>query len=365
VTTSRSVRNVMRTLGPTLSEGSTKLDIVRALNWAAQELDLKDLETFVSQYMATVGYTPAQIAHARRSESLLTPTDYALCRLGVVGSLPTAAIAHLRRQLEQAVDGWSEVVASKRRARLVPRHVSHLRDVIGFLDGQVDLVVASDKPALISPYAFLSEQNLSPQQLAAVSSWVEDAIEKHESLDTPDVAVYYNLRFKRRFRAIQKYLNLVQTDVDTLHGNAKRARKARTGQRAATPSLRETRNMATAVGALTYLSECVTTRVRSLNPQRVFGSTAAVLFNAKTNTIHLLRATSGQTLTIKGQSIVGVDESLSISRRVKQASRYVPQLAKASFEEVVRIVESVLKTKPNRASSKITSSTVIVSTHTV
>lgn len=354
-------RKFVKDEGPILTVASTKIDIIRALNWAAQEREVKDLAPFVAKYMATVGFDKNEAAAAER-HPLLTPTDYALCRLGTLGDLPPTVAGPLFGRLREAANSVMAAERPKTVVKMVPKSVSAVRDVIGLLDGQIDDILAGRKLEVTSPYALIAELKFSTAQLAALSAWINAAIDQHDALEDPEIAKGYSLAFKRKYKVIAKYLNLIQTDVDTLRGNAKRTRKKRTLSKA-TINKRTERTINTTLSTLKYQSECDDTRVRSLNPQKLFGASVAVLYNTANRTIHLLRAEEGKTLGIKKQSVTGVDETKSISCKVRSPERYVPQVTSSAKMEAQRIIDNVIKTTKRKASNRIQPTTIIVAAY--
>lgn len=355
--------------GPLLSSDATKMDLIRALNWASQEREVKDLQPFVVRYMAISGRSADDQKAVATHDVTLTPTDFAMCRLAVLGDLPPTVRSDLDRRIDAAVIAARELAdaAAKKAAhpsRLIPRSTSVVHDLIGALDYQIDLILANKTLEIRSPYAFLQELDLSSAQLAALSAWIQRAIAQHDSLEDPAVAVGYSLAFKRRYKAIAKWLRIVETDIDTLRDNAKRTRKKRQIKPSTIVRRRE-KAINTTLATLVYQTECEQSRVRSLNPQKVFGASVVVTYNTQTRAVNLLVAKEGETLSIKKQSIVGVDPDQSISKKVRAPARTIPQIAAAPRMEAQRIVRSVIKTTGRKASNRLNDSTIIVAAHTV
>ena len=348
--------------GPMLHSRSTKMDVIRALNWAAAEREVKELAPFVEQYMAKQGHTKERIRAATKNDVLLTPTDFALCRLGVLGDLPADIKMNLDKRLNEAAD---QVIAREKPAagvRQLPRSATIVAEAISELDAQIDVILEGGK-AMNSPYAYLNELQLSSAQLASIANWIDATVAQYEALEDPNVAAYYSRKFKHRYRAIMKYLALVQTDVNTLRDNAKRARKKRKLS-TATITKRTEKAINTTLSALKYQSEDEATRTTSLNPSKVFGAGVVTLYNARNRTVHLLRCAEGKTMSIKKQTVTGFDPDLSFQCKLRSPSRYLSQMASASKAEAIRIAEKVLKTTKKPTRGRITETTLIINAFT-
>lgn len=85
---------------------------------------------------------------------------------------------------------------------------------------------------------------------------------------------------------------------------------------------------------------------KSINPVKLVGCTEAWIFNTKYRKLAIYRATDGNTLTVKGTTIIGFDETLSVAKAIRKPE-YVKDLVSmgkrlfASSFKLIKAKESI------------------------
>jgi hypothetical protein len=113
------------------------------------------------------------------------------------------------------------------------------------------------------------------------------------------------------------------------------------------------------VKKLKYKKEDTTLKVTSILPSKIIGSTKLVLFNTKYSKISYLEAGNAVGFTVKGNIIMGYDDTKSYTKKVRDPKKVMGEIQNKG----IRIVKSVLdglKTKKMPISCRMSEEVLIV-----
>jgi len=113
------------------------------------------------------------------------------------------------------------------------------------------------------------------------------------------------------------------------------------------------------VKKLKYKKEDTTLKVTSILPSKIIGSTKLVLFNTKYSKISYLEAGNAVGFTVKGNIIMGYDDTKSYTKKVRDPKKVMGEIQNKG----IRIVKSVLdglKTKKMPISCRMSEDVLIV-----
>lgn len=113
------------------------------------------------------------------------------------------------------------------------------------------------------------------------------------------------------------------------------------------------------VKKLKYKKEDTTLKVTSILPSKIIGSTKLVLFNTKYSKISYLEAGNAVGFTVKGNTILGYDDTKSYTKKVRDPKKVIGEI----HNKGIRVVKSVLdglKTKKYPISCRMSEDVIIV-----
>jgi hypothetical protein len=107
-----------------------------------------------------------------------------------------------------------------------------------------------------------------------------------------------------------------------------------------------------------YLENSTELGIKSISPAKLVGATEAWLFNVRYRKLTILRVADGNTMTVKGSTILGFDESLSVCKAIRK-----PEMVKdmASMQKrAFNTAWTSIKTKVQGVTGRVGEDTLIV-----
>src|SRR5690606_10585621 len=105
------------------------------------------------------------------------------------------------------------------------------------------------------------------------------------------------------------FVSKIIMDAITYQGNEKKQRK---------PRKRKIKSADQLVSKVQYLKEFSELKLVSVDPQKIVGAEVVLLYNTKYKKLSRLVASNGQTLSIKGTTVINVDDTTSMIKRVRK-----------------------------------------------
>lgn len=223
-------------------------------------------------------------------------------------------------------------------------------ETIAYVDSALDQIANTGKKA-VSAKSSISGRSFTRED-------VEFIVNKYESFrgqiqsafdETDDfyVEAYSNLS-KKTLSLMTSYID----DVVSLIMSREKTRKPRK-KREKTPDQ--------LVKSVRFLVEDRRFGITSIHPSNIIGSSVVVLFVPKIRKLYWYQATEGSTLSIKGTSIVGFDESVSGAKVVRNPDEIfgplvgADSMSRRQFFSVYESIRSVVA----KCSGRISSDTII------
>jgi hypothetical protein len=83
------------------------------------------------------------------------------------------------------------------------------------------------------------------------------------------------------------------------------------------------------------------TKMVSVDPRQILGSSIVVLYNTKYKYLYVLRAADADGLSVKGTTIINVDEKASEAKRAGRHVESIKQMANSSKTQIAKLVASI------------------------
>jgi hypothetical protein len=103
-------------------------------------------------------------------------------------------------------------------------------------------------------------------------------------------------------------------------------------------------------------------KLKSVNPTEIVGASQVWVFNTKTRNLSVYNAVGNSGLTVRGSTIIGYDETSSITKKLRANSMDLPvnlntgQIGKVALRSVM----SSIRTKENKANGRINADTILL-----
>lgn len=340
---------------PTLTENSTKVELIKAYNWYNYFHDNDAAKSFVVSYLKTQKYDknklkkvyaidPLQLRNIGWNFRILSRNGY-LTQDIVDCSWEKLESLIKQVQAKSSVEEDTVVVP-------VPAKVSNkAHDYIADLEQEVDKFLVTKK-------AFDPSEWMRQRQVKAVVA--------------KKIAEYYRPLYSELFDAIKgddkdlveaykgwkkpqlkKYMELVKSIISSAETFSVITRVSRK------PRKKKEKPATALVEKLKYKEKDDTYNLTSVNPATIIGSQQTWVFNVSTRCLTVFNAIGPTGLSVKGTTIIGFDEKTSITKKIRKPEVLLPKLLSATKAGMKRLMDEVT-CKPKEATGRINTDTILI-----
>jgi len=219
-------------------------------------------------------------------------------------------------------------------------------EVIGEIEGAFDDVVTNVKSDF-KPYDFLTVNKVPQSQLGkyqAVFDAHRDELARAQSKDDEQLVEGYKFLKAADFRRILTWIDALLAAIEQYRDVKKATKKA---------AVRKAPSKEKLVAKLKYAKEDKALKIVSINPATIIGAAELWVYNPKTRKLGKYVASSYQTLSIKGSTIMGFDLDKSVSKTLRKPAEQLADFAKAgkvvlrTFIKDIKAVEVKLNGRIN------------------
>jgi hypothetical protein len=213
-----------------------------------------------------------------------------------------------------------------------------MTDVLGEMEGMFDEAMTATKTDH-KIYQFLEAQKVPQAQIGKVRSLFQDKFDEFKAAQTGEdsqIKEGYSHLKAADYRRVLAWIEGVFADCDSFEKAKKIQRKSRVKKAPSKEKL---------VARLKFLKEHKELKLVSINPVDIIGATELWVYNVKTRKLGKYVADShSQSLAIKGTSLVGFDESKSVSKTLRKPEEKLREFSKASKVQLRRFLEDIKAT---------------------
>lgn len=329
---------------------------IRGYSWYNHFYASSDLIKNLYEWMKKAGYTPAQIKLIRSiPENSISVTMVSAATMLLRG-MPDSQSAWLRDKLAEYIrvtpvtEEKKEEVKNVYKPSIQDRMRDQLNELIGEMEEWEDGVFTNKNFEVPKVFEWLKKSNVAQ---AHVGKMIDFYTPKAEEINVvlsknceADLAEGYDNVKKVDLKRLVTFYDLLLEDLNAYKNLKKVGRKPRAKK---APSKDKT------VQKLKYKLDDKELKIVSIRPIEIIGAQTLWIYNTKTRKLGKYVADSNaKQLSVKGSSIVGFDEKLSIAKTVRKPAEKLKEFAKSgkvalrTFIEDIRAVEVTLKPRINK-----------------
>jgi hypothetical protein len=314
----------------------------------------KDCKKHVVAWMRTVSsYDAAQVRAFERSSERgfpMTACSLVMCARRGMPMKPNHTqyvISAINRVL---ADAQPEVVVKTPKAvAYQPTIQDRLNEktllTIGELEGHYDAVLRGN-PA-VKVYDFLTEQAVPQSQLSKFENIYAERraeLESAQSGTDEQLTEAYGHYKAVDYRRMFAFIDAILADIAQYRGVKQATKKLK---------VKRAPNKEKLVAKLKYAKNHAELKLISINPADIIGTQSLWVYNTKTRKLGTYYATDESGLSIRGTSIVGFSETLSVSKTLRKPAEQIAEFQKSSkpqlrkFLSNIRATETVLNGRIN------------------
>lgn len=186
----------------------------------------------------------------------------------------------------------------------------------------------------------------NPKVASNIKSYFQKRLTEIQELkESPDEQLQegYSFLNRRKVSHYIKFLEYIVSSASTQSAIAK-VEKARK------PRAKKVKPASVIVKSLKYLVKDEELNIESLPPAGIVGAGQVVLYNTKRRTLVVVEALAGQTLTVKGTTIINNDPEKTVSKRLRKPETMVKEFYKATKRNTATAFKSIKTTEYKTAS---------------
>lgn len=233
------------------------------------------------------------------------------------------------------------------------RLTEKLREYIGDIEGVYDEVIMGGDPAP-GVYDYCKVNNVPQVQANKIAThfqkYVAELTEAQTGKDAQLKEGYSHYKSKD-FKRHLAFLNKVIEECDSYYKIKQTTRKARVPKAPSKEKL---------VGKMKFLVEDKLLKIASVSPASIVGAEELWVYNTRTRKLGRYVADEyAKTLSVKGTTIIGFDESKSVTKTLRKPDSQIKEFMKAGKVQTRKFMDTV-KTTETRLNGRINSDTLLL-----
>jgi hypothetical protein len=344
---------------PILRSDDSRLAV--AFNWYNYFYTIDEVRPWLLDFMKQNGYSKEEIALYNRSSNHKTSMSSCIvARLIQNGTkVNDEIVQRMHIKIRAIIDEMREIKEEK--VSEAPRVVVSIQDrirektnsIIADIDCEVDRFVNNGyKKTDFNPYDFLKAKDAKSKTVmdpyVALLDELQSAIDKD---DKQIVEAYEKLK-KKQLTEYRDFVKMIITDCERYFGNkaSSKVRKPRKKKQISAVQI---------VKALKYKKEDPSLKVMSIDPINIVGATSVWIYNSKYKKLTVLHTNSPIGLSVKGTTIVNVDEKISQCKTLRKPDEIIQKVLTGG-KVILKNLMSQIKTKDSPAIGRINADTLLL-----
>lgn len=281
-------------------------DIGTAMVWYTEHTDDKKRRKFAIEHFAKLNRKNEVLALNKASDFDVRQIGI-MCRLLATGNvlseqhmaLLESRVAILIAKQDDVKEVKKTVVVAAPVVSIQDRMDEKARDLAGEIEGAIDDYIISKTPFSAKNY-LLAQSVSAPVAKRIGDNFVKMYNELADAINEEDkqlVEGYSNFT-KRELKAFHKFVGEIVDDCQQMIQTAKAGRA---------PRMRKPQPASKVVGKMKYLREFTELGLKSIKPETIIGSTEVWYYNTKYRRVGVYKGEGGNTLSVKGTTIIGFD----------------------------------------------------------
>ena len=294
---------------PTFEEnGGTRTELMRAYNWYSYSCDVSTSRKWILDYMKQKKFSLEDIndfPHIK--DDKITLTLCSSCRMIVRGA-----------KLDWDVDGAIKTLLHTYRNAKVDtiKKTAHEDNLlIAMLDDVLDVFYENytDKTDIS-----LLVKNAPQSQIKEAIVYYTELLNEILAVDSnPQLKEGYSHLSKKNYKSYVSFLEKMLAELTQTKINNKRSVVRK-------PRKRKMKSVDQLTKKVKYLTQDQELNVVSIEPQKIIGASILWTYNTKTRKLAKYQAINGQTLSIKGTTILNYDETASSQKTIRKPKEIIP-----------------------------------------
>ena len=358
--------------------------LIYSLKWYSNFFENKKSGAYVTTWLKKQKYFSISAEEIRRAISnfgLFAPTYYALMRMEETGwKLSEKEITQIQDHLigignakfvpdEITEDSSAQTQPAQPAANKTPVKTLLIEKlnstVLSELEGMYDVWLFAKNPTERKETYDLNEAILRNEIKGSVAmnlirDWINPKLDEllavKNKTDSELVEGYSTLKRINLTNTITKLQELLSS-IDVVKTNTRNLAAANRKPRAKKEVAAHKQ-----IATLKYKPQDTELGITSVAPESIIGSKTVFLFNTRYNTLMVLNSSEDEGFTVKGTTIIGINESLSFNQKLRKPHETIQFILSTSSRIKIDNHLKTLTTKPSGSNGRVNENVVILKT---
>lgn len=338
-----------------------KTTIIRCLNWYSNQQGPKESKQYAIDYAKEKNFSKKDIQDLSNIDDDNFSNIGFVCRIVSTSALDKHEwiVSKLKSLLEEKSKPKSAVVPTKTVDKQIEpktiqdRIFDQSTTYIAELDEYVDSFIKTKKLPDLNPYDFMIANLVKSVHARQIQNYYLPTLEEltgaYNKTDEQLVEGYSSYKKPE----LKKFIELIQSIVDDcskIIDNSKLIKK---------PRKKKAISIDKKVAKVQYKKEDTEYKLVSVSPTEIIGATQLWVFNTKYKKLGLYKSNDDSGFSIKGTTIEGFDETLSIQKTLRKPLDTLDQLKKAKKVELRKFMTTI-NCKEVPLNGRLNSDTIIL-----
>jgi hypothetical protein len=341
---------------PEVNENSTQSELALAYNWFNYFYTSEDAKNFTISYLKSIKYDKDTIRKLTQVKAIDLHNIGWNCRLlASASSLPVGTWESIEGKLKELTKDIVEEAETTEEpvvkvVSIQDRINAKASDLIGELEEQLD-VFFQEGVIQFDVKKWSLEKGIKPQIASRIAEHFrpqyEEITEAQTGKDADLVEAYSKWR-KPVLKIMGLFIKRIIDHMDGVEEAGKAIRK---------PRKKKVKPPHVLVAKMNYCAS--TDTLTSIEPKGIIGASQLWVYNTKTRNLSVYHAVDRDGLSVRGSTITGFDEAVSVTKKLRKPEQVIPQvmtLAKVPLRQIMKD----LTTTEQKATGRINTDTILL-----
>lgn len=332
--------------------------LANSFSWYSYFYTINEGRVWITEYLKNSKTSPEKIRLFNKAET--KEIDSSTCWIARMVNqgmkLPQVLIDKHNKKIDNIIANQNtqdDVVVVDNKFNIQDRIREKNNAIAGDIEAQVDAFINSKYVENnFDAYSFLK---LNPPSSKNIINYYNKLLEEIDmAIDgrEPSLIEGYSNMKKKQLKSYQKFILTIVDDMNRFFNNKSAARVKK-------PRKKKEKSSIQLTNKVQYKKEDNELKLVSSNPANIIGASSIWLFNTKTKKLTNIQSSGAQGLSVKGTTIINMDDKLSMSKVVRKPADVLPQILNGG-KIVLKNILANLTTKETEVNGRMNSDTIIL-----
>jgi hypothetical protein len=339
---------------PTVTRGSSAIDMINAYNWFNYFYTTEDAKSFILEYLKNQKMDDKLVSSIENTNDQRLNNVGWNCKLLLSGNdLPIDIHSKMLHSIHTLAAQSTKVEEKTTVAPNVQTYIENkANNIISELEQQLDILSKTGVCDFKVDSYFRTMALKAHVAKNIVAHYKPLYSEIFDVLNGSDPELKYAYRLWKK-KTLKAYLNFIEEIIRSAEMYCAIAVQTRK------PRKKKVKPVSVVVSKVQFKQEDTELNIKSIKTTEIVGANQLWLFNTKYRTLTVLNSMSHAGLGVKGTTVTGFDEKTSITKKIRKPKNVLTPILDSGKIQLRKIMDTI-KCKPKTATGRINSDTIIL-----